>query len=204
LKLSNETSFLNRAKLLNLIISTDTKEQRQFAWASSVLFAKMLEWDEFQDVRKVVDDYIAKVYEKYQLLKTKTTKDLLGIDRELAMFKYAVDKQLQEGNKTPDTAEVEDRYAYIAVVRFFDLRGKEKAIKEIQPAFEEAFKKDDPLLYAKFLKEEKPLATDAIVRFVKENPASAAAVGAGGVALGIIGAGTLYLRKKKQEDKKEE
>jgi hypothetical protein len=193
LRFSNEKTLLNRAKLLYFVESPKYKEQEPFAWASSVLFAKLLEWDEFQDVRKIVDDYIDKAFEKYQQVKAHTTKELLSLDRELAMFKYAVDKQLKKGNKTQDSAEVEDNYAYIATVRFFTQRGKEEAIKEIQPAFEEALKKNDPLLNTKLLKED-----PALVKIVKNKPVAAAGIGAGAV-LGITGvAVTLYFRKKKQ------
>lgn len=38
--------------------------KRQFAWASALLFAKMLEWKEFKEVKKLVDDYIDKELEK--------------------------------------------------------------------------------------------------------------------------------------------
>jgi hypothetical protein len=170
---------------------TDTKEQEQFAGASDVLFAKLLEWNEFQDEKKIVDDYIDKVYEKYQLLRTHTAKELLGLDRELAMFKFAVDKQLKKENKTQDSSEIEDRYAYIATLRFFSQREKEEAIKEAQPLFESALKRNDPLFYAKLLREE-----NTLVKIVKEKPVAAAGGEAVAVFRNYKGAVTLYLRKK--------
>jgi hypothetical protein len=199
LRFSNEKSFLNRAKLLYLITEEEAQssEQKRFAWASAILFSKLLEWDEFQDVRKIVDDYIDKVYEKYQLLKAHTTKELLELDKELAVFKYAVDAQLQLENKTQDISEIEDRYAMLATLKFFDAKLKEKLIKELQGSFEEALKKKDPLLDAKLVKED-----TVLVKIIKENPKApkAAGAGAGGAVIGIAGvAGALYFKKKKQK-----
>ena len=194
LKFSNEKNFLNRAKFLYIIPGQiDDKTVTQFLWASSVLFAKLLEWDEFQDVRKIVDDYIDKVYEKYQLLKNHTAKELLQIDKELAVLKYGADEQLQKENKTQDINEVEDKYASFAALRFYTESGKGEYIKQLQQRFDEALKKNDPLLEARFIKEDLTL-----VKIIKEKPKVVAGVGAGAV-IGITGiAGTLYFRKKKQ------
>jgi hypothetical protein len=192
LRFNNEKTFLNRAKFLYLIM-LPFKDREQFAWASAVLFAKLLEWDEFQDIKQVVNNYIDKVYKKYQLLKSHSTQELLKLDKELALFKYGIDNQLHKENKTQDISEIEDRYAYAAILQFFDPKEKEKIIKELQPTFEEALKKNDPLLEAKLLKEE-----PYIVKIVKDKPVAAAGIGAGAV-LGITGvAVTLYFRKKKQ------
>jgi len=198
LRFSNEKSFLNRAKLLYLIAEGEAQssEQKQFAWSSALLFSKLLEWNEFQDVRKIVDDYIDKVYEKYQLLKSHTTKELLELDKELAVFKYAVDAQLQLENKTQDISEIEDRYAMLATLKFFDAKVKEELIKQLQQRFDEALKKNDPVLNAKLVKED-----TVLVKIIKENP-KAAGAGAGAV-IGIAGvAGALYFRKKKQKESK--
>jgi len=196
IKFSNEKNLLNRAKLLYLIsgVEAQNKEEETFAWASAILFAKLLEWDEFQDVRKIVDDYIDKVYEKYQLLKAHTTKELLKLDKELAILKYAEDTKLQLENKTQDISEIEDRYAMLATLKFFDAKVKEELIKQLQQRFDEALKKNDPLLNAKLVKED-----TVLVKIIKEKPK---AVGAGaGAVIGIAGvAGALYFRKKKQKE----
>jgi hypothetical protein len=197
LKLSNEKTFLNRAKLLYLIMAPN-KEKEQFAWASATIFAKLLEWDEFQDVKKIVDNYIDKVYEKYQLLKTHTTRQLIELDKELAIWKYFADKLLEKENKTQDIPEIEDRYAYIAIAKFFPTEEKEAIIKELQTVLEEALKQNDPLLNAKLLQED-----PAIVKIVKNKTVATAGVGVG--VIGIAGvAGTLYFRKKKQNKKEEQ
>jgi hypothetical protein len=199
LMFNNEKNFLNRAKFLYLIM-LPFRDREQFAWASATLFAKLLEWNEFQDVRKIVDNYIDKVYKKYQLLKSHSTQELLKLDKELAMFKYGIDAQLHKENKTQDLSEIEDRYAYAAILQFFDQKEKERMIKELHPLLDEALKKNDPLLNAKLLKEE-----PAIVKIVKEKPMAAVGVGAGIIGIGITGiAGSLYLRKKKQSQKQDQ
>jgi hypothetical protein len=155
-----------------------------------LLFAKLLEWEEFQDVRRVVDDYIDKVYEKYQLLKTHTTKELLEIDEESAMWKYAVDRQFGE---TQEIAEIEDKYAYLATFKFFTAEEKEKTIKELKPMLDEALKKNDPLLNAKILKEE----NTKLVKSIKEKPQVVGAGVGAGIGIGVVGA--LYFRKRRKQ-----
>jgi len=63
-KLTKERDFLSRAKVLYLIMekegAVNNKEKQQFGWASALLFAKLLEWEEFKEVKKLVDDYIDK------------------------------------------------------------------------------------------------------------------------------------------------
>jgi hypothetical protein len=197
LKLSNEKSLLNRAKLLYLVWKGEvkSKEEEKFAWASAMLFAKLLEWDEFNEIRNIVDDYIDKVYEKYQLVKNHTTKELLQLDKELAVFKYAIDKSLQTANKTQNATVVEDEYARCAMFKFFITKDKEEVLKQLQQQLDEALKKNDPLLYAKLIKEE-----PAPVKIIKENSKTIGA--AGGAVIGLAGiAGALYFRKKKSTKK---
>jgi hypothetical protein len=65
--LTEGKDLLNRAKLLYLMAEKEGTldyTKRQFAWASALLFAKMLEWKEFKEVKKLVDDYIDKELEK--------------------------------------------------------------------------------------------------------------------------------------------
>jgi hypothetical protein len=202
LKLTNEKSLLNRAKLLYLISKGEikSKESKSFAWASALLFAKLLEWEEFQQIKSIVDDYIDKVYEKYQLLKTHTTKELLEIDKELAAYKYTVDKILQSENKTQNMQEVEDFYAMIAMERFFPANEEDKKlVKKLQQQLDEALKKNDPLLNAKLIKEELKVA-----KVVKDKPIVVAGAGAGVGAIGIGVAGALYFRKRRKQNSTEE
>jgi len=188
--------FLNRAKFLYLVISdnADNKEKQQFAWASALLFAKLLEWEEFQEVKKLVDDYIDKVYKEYQLLKTHTTKELLKIDKNLALLKFAVDKYLQNETQT----KIEEKYGLIAMYKYFDPKTKQIAeqqlFPELQKQLDEALKKNDPILEAKLIKDKEELK---VANFVKEKPVVAAGVGAGAVGVGVVGA--LYLRKRRKQ-----
>jgi hypothetical protein len=202
LKLTHEKSLLNRAKLLYLISKGEikNKEEKNFGWASALLFAKLLEWEEFQEIKGIVDDYIDKVYEKYQLIKNHTTKELLEIDKELAAYKYTVDKILQSENKTQNMQEVEDFYAMIAIERFFPANEDKEIMKQLQKQLDEALKKNDPILEAKLIKEE-----PAPVRIFKENPKTIATAGAGvGAGLGIGIAGALYFRKRRKQNSTEE
>jgi hypothetical protein len=202
-KFTDGKDFLNRAKFLYLIAQggADSKEKQQFAWASALLFARLLEWEEFQEVKKLVDDYIDKVYKEYQLLKTHTTKELLGIDKNLALLKFAVDKNLQNANKTQ---EAEDWYGYIAMFKYLDPKRRQMLEQqdylELQKQLDEALKKNDIILETKLIKEEPP----QIAKIVKENKvmAGAVGVGAGAVGMGVIGA--LYLRKRRKQNLTEE
>lgn len=95
IKFANGKDVLNRAKFLYLIEITNkdgaiNHKKRQFAWASALLFSKILEWEEFKVIKKLVDDYIDKIYKDYELLRTHTTRELLEIDKELAVLKYAL------------------------------------------------------------------------------------------------------------------
>jgi hypothetical protein len=195
--------FLNRAKFLYLIArkEANTKEKQQFAWASALLFAKLLEWEEFQEVRKLVDDYIDKAYKEYQLLKTHTTKELLKIDKELALLKFAVDRDLQMHNQTQ---EVEDWYGHIAMFKYVSPQARQNAeqqvFPELQKQLDEALKKNDPILEAKLIKDKEELK---LAKVVKEKPqVVAAGVGAGAIGMGVVGA--LYLRKRRKQNKTEE
>lgn len=205
LKFTNEKNVLNRAKFFYLIskppkeVEQISKESKKFAWASALLFAKLLDWEEFQEIKNIVDDYIDKVYEKYQLVKTRTTKELLELDKELAAFKYAVDRSLQTENKTQNATEVEDVYAKVATLKFFIAKDKEEVLKQLQQQLDEALKKNDPLLYAKLIKED-----PAPVRIIKENPKTIATAGAGVGAIGIGVAGALYFRKRRKQNSTEE
>jgi len=195
-KFTDGKDFLNRAKFLYLITrgDVDTKEKQQFAWASALLFAKLLEWEEFQEVRKLVDDYIDKIYKEYQLLKTHTTKELLKIDKELALLKYAVDNILQKENKTQ---EAEDWYGSIAMFKYSDTKTRqiaEQLFSELQKQLDEALKNNDPILEAKLIKEE----NIGLVKIFKEKSVLGAV--AGGAVIGVAGVtGALYFRKKKQK-----
>jgi hypothetical protein len=65
--LTKEKEFLNRAKLLYLMTEKEktlNHTKKRFAWASALLFAKLLEWEEFQEVKRLVDDYIDKIYQQ--------------------------------------------------------------------------------------------------------------------------------------------
>jgi len=204
-KFTDGKDYLNRAKFLYLIIQGEAKnkEQQQFAWASALLFAKLLEWEEFQEVGKLVDDYIDKVYKEYQLLKTHTTKELLEKDKELALFKFAVDKDLQTHNRTH---EAEDWYGHIAMFKYFDTKRRQNAEQQLYPELQkqlnEAFQKNDPILEAKLVEKKKELN---VAKLVKEKPAVAGAVGVGAVggAVGIV-AGALYLKRRRKQNKTEE
>jgi len=198
-KFTNGKDYLNRAKFLYLIArkEADTKEKQQFAWASALLFAKLLEWEEFQEVGKLVDDYIDKVYKEYQLLKTHTTKELLKIDKALALLKFTVDKDLQMQNRTQ---EAEDWYAHIAMFKYFDTKRRQNAEQQLYPELQkqlnEAFQKNDPILEAKLVEEKKELN---VAKLVKEKPAVVAgAMGAGAVGIGVA-VGALYFRKRKKQ-----
>jgi hypothetical protein len=204
LQFTNEKDFLNRAKFLYLISLTDaknSKEQQQFGWAGALLFAKLLEWEEFQEVRKLVDDYLDKVYKEYQLLKTHTTKELLQIDKNLALLKFAVDYNLRNANKTQETDEW---YGHIATFKFFEPKAKQaweqQVAPELQKQLDEALKKNDPILEAKFIKDKEELK---VANFVKEKPVVAGAVGVGAGAVGVGVVGALYLRKRKQNPPEE-
>jgi hypothetical protein len=193
LKFSNEKSFLNRAKFLYSIVSPSEKTKTQFAWASSVLFAKLLEWEEFQNVKEIVDNYIDKVYETYQLLKKHTAKELLQNDKELAMLKFAIDKALQQENKTQNTDEIEDKYTGIAILRTYNGQIKSELLKALQPQFEEALKRNDPILEARFLRED-----NAIVKLIRDPNLRTTATGMGaGAVLGAGVASFLFFRKRK-------
>jgi hypothetical protein len=202
-KLTDEKSYLNRAKFLYLITRgevNNNKEKKQFAWASALLFAKLLEWEEFQEVRRLVDDYIDKVYKEYQLLKTHTTKELLGIDKNLALLKFTIDKNLQSENKTQ---EAEDWYEYIAIFKYSEPKAKkaweQQNLPKIQKQLDEDLKKNDPILEVKLVKNEEKLK---LAKVVKEKPqVVAAGVGAGAVGVGV---GALYLRKRRKQNLPEE
>jgi hypothetical protein len=198
-RFTNGKDFLNRAKFLYLIArkEANTKEKQQFAWASALLFAKLLEWEEFQEVRKLVDDYIDKAYKEYQLLKTHTTKELLGIDKELALLKFVIDKDLKMHNQTEEE-EVEDWYAHVAMFKYFDIKTRQIAEQQLYPKLQkqldEALQKNDPILEAKLVEEKKELN---VAKLVKEKPA-VAGVGVGAVGIGVV-VGALYFRKRKKQ-----
>jgi hypothetical protein len=204
IKFTDGKDFLNRAKFLYLITLgevNNNKERQQFAWASALLFARLLEWEEFQEVRRLVDDYIDKAYKEYQLLKTHTTKELLKIDKNLALFKFAIDNDLRNANKTQ---EAEEWYGYIATFKFVGPKAKQaleqQVSTELQKQLDEALKKNDPILEAKLVKEE----TLQIAQIVKENKVVAGAVGAGAGAVGVGVMGALYLRKRRKQNLTEE
>jgi hypothetical protein len=199
-KLTDGKDFLNRAKFLYLITRgevNNNKEKQQFAWASALLFAKLLEWEEFQESRGLVDNYIDKVYKEYELLVKHTTKELLKIDKQLALLKFAVDYNLRNENKT-QTQEAEDWYGHIATFKYFENKAKQawesQNLKKIQEQLDEALKKNDPILEAKLIKEEPP----QIAKVVKEPKVMAGAVGAGAGAVGVGVIGALYLRKRRK------
>jgi hypothetical protein len=66
----NGKDVLSRAKFLYLNLMEVNKKKTinhregQFAWASALLFAKLLDWGEFQEVKKLVDDYLDKAYKE--------------------------------------------------------------------------------------------------------------------------------------------
>jgi hypothetical protein len=203
IRFTDGKDYLNRAKFLYLITRGDanSKEKQQFAWASALLFAKLLEWEEFQDVRKLVDDYLDKVYKEYQLLKRHTTKELFKIDKELALLKFAVDRDLQMHNQTQ---EVEDWYGHIAMFKYVSPQARQNAeqqvFPELQKQLDEALQKNDPILEAKLVEEKKELN---VAKFVKEKPqVVAAGVGAGAIGMGVVSA--LYLRKRRKQNKNQE
>jgi hypothetical protein len=203
-KFTDGKDFLNRAKFLYLIAQKEanTKEKQQFAWASALLFAKLLEWEEFQEEGKLIDDYIDKAYKEYQLLKTHTTKELFKIDKELALLKFTVDKDLQMHNQTQ---EAEDWYAHVAMFKYFDTKTRQmweqQGFKELQKQLDEALQKNDPILEAKLIKATAEPAK--IVQKIKEAGA-VGAVGAVGAAGAVGVAGALYLRKRRKQNKTEE
>ena len=154
IELSNSKTMLNRAKFLYTILSSTFREntkrqQEKFAWAQATLFAKLLEWEEFKEVRSIVDDYIDRVYSTYSTLKTSTTKEILQKDEELAALKYVVDKNLAQ--QTQDSANFED--AYVALATYYHKPHKNiDEIEEVKKQLKSAVESNDVLLNTKFVK----------------------------------------------------
>lgn len=153
LDFSAKNDMLNRAKFLLTLIHQNltqgaNQDKKDFAWAQVVLFAKILEWPEFHEVKKAVDSEIVKAYNKYQSLLQKTTFEIANTDSELAAAKYIVDKF--EISKIQDIEarqnHIRDIYAAVAIVPV-----EENIYKQILPKLKDAMNAKDPLLYERFV-----------------------------------------------------
>lgn len=148
---SNQNDILNRAKFLfSLLIGISGKDMMRLnaGWAQAVLFAQVLNWQEFEEVRKFVDSEIQKTYSKYVTLLEKTTAEIGRQDKNLAVIKYRTDKKLRvnDNELKQKQNEIKDNYIETAFISFVS-KPDEKEIKE----YETALEKNDPLLYKKFI-----------------------------------------------------
>jgi len=152
IEFSKSKTMLNRAKFL-FSISGEYATEKKFAWAQATLFAKLLEWPEFAQVKTTVDEYIDKVYNTYTMMKTKTTKEIAAQDKLLAGVKLATDKYITENNLQPYA--IEDKYAFAAVNYYRYNYHKEtlkKVVEMITQDLDKAMQNNDQLLTAKLIK----------------------------------------------------
>jgi len=152
IEFSKSKTMLNRAKFL-FSISGEYATEKKFAWAQATLFAKLLEWPEFAQVKTTVDEYIDKVYNTYTMMKTKTTKEIAAQDKLLAGVKLATDKYITENNLQPDA--IEDKYAFAAVNYYRYNYHKEtlkKVVEMITQDLDKAMQNNDQILTAKLIK----------------------------------------------------
>ena len=148
IELSPESSVITRAKYLFLhyplypLIVYDPV-LRDFMWAQSVLFATLLDWPEFSEVKAKVEEEMKKAYERYSTLLKLPTIEIQ--DEKLAMRKYAVDKELYQ--RKAQENEYRDRYAHIVAYEPLD----ESELKELKESYEQALKAGDELLKKRFV-----------------------------------------------------
>lgn len=142
--------MLNRAKFLYSLVEEAAFNQfaKDAAWAQAVLFAELLNWKEFEEIRQFVDSEIQKVYPKYQTLTSKTTAEIVSMDKNLAAAKYFVDKELKISDseikqKQPD---IRDEYLKASIVAATNM-ATDKELQEL----EQALAKKDPLVTKKFV-----------------------------------------------------
>lgn len=152
---SEQNTLLNRAKFLFSLFGTDTlidRSKKDAAWSQAVLFAKLLEWNEFKDagITQKVDDEIRKAYANYQILKTSTTKDIIQKDKALAAIKYEVDKDTVKDSELKEPAQLAQLLdKYIVVASLKDAIADEFK-KEYSSNLEKAIQSNDTLLDKKY------------------------------------------------------
>ena len=151
LEFSSSKTMLNRAKLLYSIHDAND-ERAKHVWAQATLFAKLLEWQEFEKIRNITDSYIDKVYATYQMLKRNTTKDILQNDKLLAAIKYTTDKKLTS-QQNIENAKIEDKYTTVAAYYHYKNKDENK-VAEIQKQLDTAIQNNDELLTKKLVKSE--------------------------------------------------
>ncbi|MCS7106337.1 MAG: hypothetical protein NZ942_03405 [Candidatus Aenigmarchaeota archaeon] len=155
---SNQNDMLNRAKFLYTIAQADLgtsfldrQQRNDAAWAQAVLFAKLLDWKEFQEVRQFVDSEIQKAHSKYDKLIKSTTVEIAKTDKNLAAAKYYTDteilklKEIDEKTLKEKQNEIRDNYMIDSIVT-----PEQKIIQN----FEKALSQNDPMLNKKTVKTE--------------------------------------------------
>jgi hypothetical protein len=185
IEFSQQKTMLNRAKFLFSLYGDLIKgeNEKKYAWAQATLFAKLLEWPEFAQVKTTVDEYIDKVYNTYTMMKTKTTKELAEKDKLLAAIKLLTDKYNTKNNPNPESSAVEDEYVNAAVYYYGQKSPKET--ENLIQELDKAMQQNDQILTVKLINP-KPI-TQKIPKFAFFIiPA---------VVIGAIGV-ILYIKKK--------
>ena len=152
---SQQKTMLNRAKFLFSVYGdlTGKENLKRYAWAQATLFARLLEWPEFANVKTVVDGYIDRVYGTYTILKTQTTKDIAEKDKLLAAMKLLQDKDLSRNSPQVSSTAAEDGYLEVAVDYHSLEREKEpEVVEKLMQALNKAIESDDPILTVQFVK----------------------------------------------------
>lgn len=190
---SNQSIFLNRAKFLHSLLKQVTddndKPRQDAAWAQAVLFAKLLEWKEFEEVRKFVDEQIQKAYQNYQAMSSKTAAELAKTDKNLAVVKYHTDSNMKLQNADSNEIkqrqnEIRDKYIKNSIFSLI-VKPDENEIKE----FEQALAKNDPLVTKKFVQ------SMSVVVFPKWF------VAVGVVAVAVVAVTVIVIKKRKRGGK---
>jgi len=185
IEFSQQKTMLNRAKFLFSLYGDLIRgeNEKKYAWAQATLFAKLLEWPEFTQVKTTVDEYIDKVYNTYTMMKTKTTKELAEKDKLLAAIKLLTDKYNTKNNPNPESSAVEDEYVNAAVYYYGQKSPKET--ENLIQELDKAMQQNDQILTVKLINP-KPI-TQKIPKFAFFIiPA---------VVIGAIGV-ILYIKKK--------
>lgn len=88
-------------------------------WAQATLYASLLEWNEFAEVKKHFDEYIAEIKRDYDKLMNHTTKQLLQEDELLGNMKLIMDYYYFNRKNNLKLSEIADTYLRLAINKAF-------------------------------------------------------------------------------------
>ncbi|MGB9878351.1 MAG: hypothetical protein ACPLGZ_00040 [Candidatus Pelagibacter ubique] len=187
----NTSTLLNRAKFLYSIYFPSIRKDydsklRDFAWASSVLFATLLEWPEFAEVAKKVDSEIQKAYGRYQTMKKHTTQGIYHQDQQLALAKWSLADTTE---KPENQTALKDKYIEIATAYDYIVHDMLEGKKpQLEQELQQKIQNHDPIVTSKFIHESS----------VKNIPVWVL-VGTIGISVALVVATIIRRRRKKNQ-----